>query len=376
MLVIAIVLMAFGCSASSDSSTAAASSAAAASSTTAAESVAPAATASAEVSANAAGSDKPLTIEYFATSFAVQWIQQIQAALEEMGKENNFTLVTADANRDINEQLSQIDTAINQKIDGAVLFVVDEGSATAAVEKFTEAGIPVIGETLKLKDGQGKNVAPYVELNATSVGEKCGKWVVDNYKSCGADFSDLSKVGFIANTNSKYQSDLNRIKGFQDTFLAAFPDLPESNMFVADCAAEASLNDNTEASYNQVSAVLASNPDIKYWVIMGSVDSYAMGACRAVEAAGLEDNTILVSSGGELAVQEWANGAAKAWRATCYYSAKDFAKAITEGLMQQLREGVDAKDLYPEFKTEGQDYASVEISGNICTPQDYTQYVN
>jgi L-arabinose transport system substrate-binding protein len=367
LLVMSLIFVAFGCSASNESPAA---------ETSAAVEVSATETTTEEASASAAENTEPLTIEYFATSFAVQWMQDVQAALEELGKENNFTLLTADANRDINEQLSQIDTAINQGIDGAVLFVVDEGSATAAVEKFNEAGIPVIGETLKLKDGEGKNIAPYVELDALAVGGKCATWVVENYQSYGVDLSDLSKVGFIANTNSKYRSDLNRIQGFKDVFLAAFPDMPESNMFVADCAAEASLNDNTEASYNQVSAVLAANPGIEYWIIMGSVDSYAMGAVRAVETAGLEDKTILVSSGGELAVQEWANGSAKCWRATCYYSAMDFAEAIVDGLMKQIRDGVAATDLYPEFKTEGQDYAAVEISGVMCTPDDYTQYVH
>jgi len=372
LLVLVLIFIMFGCTASTTEKTAAAESASESAAETASGSVTNSASGTA---AETAGED-PLTIEYFATSFSVQWIQQIQAALEKQGAENNFTLLTADANRDINEQLAQIDTAINQGIDGAVLFVVDEGSATAAVEKFTQAGIPVIGETLKLKDGDGNNIAPYVELDAVAVGAKCGDWVVNNYKNCGVDFSDLSKVGFIANTNSKYQSDLNRIEGFKSTFLKTFPDLPKDNMFTADCSAEASLNDNTEASYNQVSAILSANPDIEYWVIMGSVDSYATGACRAVEAAGLEDKTILVSSGGELAVQEWANGTAKCWRATCYYSAMDFAKAITDGMMKELRDKVDAKDLFPEFKKDGQKYAAVEISGNICTPDDYKQYID
>jgi L-arabinose transport system substrate-binding protein len=369
LLVAAIMIVAFGCSAANTP--------ASATSPAASQSAAPAsaaASATASNPASAAASGKPLKIEYFATSFAVEWMQEIQAAMEKLGKENNFTVLTGDANRDINKQLSQIDTAISQGVDGAVLFVVDEGSATAAVEKFTQAKIPVIGETLKLKDASGKNIAPYVELNATAVGEKCGTWVVDNYKSSNVDLSDLSKVGFIANTNSKYRSDLARIEGFKSTFLKAF-NLSKDHLFTADCAAEAAASDNTEASFKQVSAILAANPNIKSWVIMGSVDSYAMGACRAVESAGLQDNTILVSSGGELAVKEWANGTAKCWRATCYYSAMDFAQAITDGLMKQLRQGVKAQDLYPEFKTQGQDYSAVEISGNMCTASDYKQYV-
>lgn len=189
--------------------------------------------------------DENLVFEYFATSMTVEWIQQIEAALKELGEEKGFELLSADANRDINTQLSQIDTAIEQKIDGAFLFIVDEGSAPAAVEKFDEAGIPVIGETLKLQDGDGKNIAPYVELDAMGVGENCGQWVAENYESCGVDLSDLSKVGIIQNTNSKYRSDLARIDGFMEGLNAGLPGIPESNIYVADCAAEATSSDNT-----------------------------------------------------------------------------------------------------------------------------------
>lgn len=317
--------------------------------------------------------DEKLTLQYFATSMTVEWIQQVEEALIELGAENNFELLSADANRDINTQLSQIDTAIEQKIDGAFLFIVDEGSAPAAVDKFSEAGIPVIGETLKLQDGDEKNMAPYVELDAVGVGANCGKWVAENYEACGLDLSDFSKVGVIKNTNSKYQSDLARIQGFMDALKEGFPELPDSNVFMADCAAEAATSDNTEASYNQVSAIIASHPEIEEWIIMGSVDSYAMGACRAVEASGVEENTILVSAGGEMAIKEWANESGACWRAACYYDAMDFAEVLVEGMLEICRENKTAADIYPDFLESGQEYAALKISGSMCTSENYKE---
>lgn len=319
--------------------------------------------------------DEMLTFEYFTTSLAVEWTQQIETALKELGEINNFELLSADANRDIDQQLSQIDTAIDQQIDGAFIFVVDEGSATAVIEKFDTAGIPVIGETLKLQDGDGKNIAPYVELDAVKVGENCGQWVADNWESTGVDLSDLTKVGIIQNTNSKYRSDLLRVEGFIQGLKSGFQKLPENNIFLADCASEATSTDNTEASYNQVNAIIAAHPEMNAWVVMGSVDSYAMGACRAIEACGVEDKSILVSAGGELAVQEWANDAAPAWRAACYYGAMDFAEVMVEGMLQLVKDGKDARDIYGDFKEEGQDYAAVKISGAMCTPETYQDVV-
>lgn len=333
-----------------------------------------AASASSASSSSGKDSGEKLTFEYFATSMTVEWIQQIEEALKTLGEENNFEVLSADANRDINTQLSQIDTAIEQKIDGAFLFIVDEGSAPAAVQKFDDAEIPVIGETLKLQDGDGKNIAPYVELDAEGVGSNCGKWVAENWESTGVDLSDLSKVGVIQNTNSKYRSDLARIDGFMNELNGGLPGIPESNVFMADCAAEATSNDNTEASYNQVAAVLSAHPEIEAWIIMGSVDSYAMGACRAVEAAGLEEKTILVSAGGELAIKEWTNESGACWRATCYYDAMDFAEKMVEGMLSVCRDGETTKDIYSDFKEGGDEYAAVKISGNMCTAENYQDF--
>ena len=48
------------------------------------------------------------------------------------------------------------------------------------MDKLNSAEIPVIGEILKLKDGEGNNIAPYVELDAVGVGEKCAEWVIES----------------------------------------------------------------------------------------------------------------------------------------------------------------------------------------------------
>lgn len=48
------------------------------------------------------------------------------------------------------------------------------------MDKLNSAEIPVIGEILKLKEGEGNNIAPYVELDAVGVGEKCAEWVIES----------------------------------------------------------------------------------------------------------------------------------------------------------------------------------------------------
>ncbi len=326
-----------------------------------------------EADASAKGDDK-LTFEYFTLSMGIEWIQQIDEALKELGEENNFEVLTGDADYDINEQLSQVSTAVGQGIDGAFLFVVDEGSATAVVDKFDEADIPVIGETLKLQDGNGDNIAPYVELDAESVGGECGKWVCENYESCGVDMSDMSKVGVIAVTSSKYQSDLGRRDGFMDEIKAGLPDIPENNFYLADIASETN-DDESQNAYNVVSPLLAAHPEIESWLMVATTDHFGVGACRAIEAAGKEDQTILVSCGGEFAVKEWDNDSAKCWKAACYYDAMDFVKIMVEGMLEICREGKDASEIYDEYRDGDETYAAVGITGSMITTDDYKEHV-
>jgi L-arabinose transport system substrate-binding protein len=328
-----------------------------------------------EVAEESTEEESELHFQYFALTMAVEWLQNIENSLETLGEENNFTCSANDAGRSIDTQLNQIDTAIAAgDLDGAFLFVADEGSATAVVEKFNDAGIPVIGETMKLQDSDGNTVAPYVELDAKAVGANCGTWLVENAESYGVDLSDWNKVGVILNTSTTYSSDADRSDGFREAIEAGYPDIPADNYFTSD-GSSGSSDDYSDNCNANTSAILAANPDIETWLVFGSMDSYAMGGVRALEAAGLDSNAIVVSCGGEYAVPEWKNGTAPCWKAVCYYDATDFAEYMVEGMLEIVRDGKDASEIFPEYKEDGQDYSVIKVSGNMITPDNYTDYV-
>jgi L-arabinose transport system substrate-binding protein len=318
---------------------------------------------------------KQLVFEYFCLSFQVEWAQQIEAALKEQAAAHNFKLLSADPNFSIETQLTQIDAAIVQKIDGAFLWVVDEGQALAAVSKFNDAGIPVIGETFALRDSAGNDIAPYVELDARAVGANCGNWIVQNWKSTGVDLSNWATVGVIENSSSQYRNNTDRVTGFTDALKQGFPNLRSSNIYQADCAAETAITDTTEAAYRQVSAVIAAHPEISAWLVFCSADNYGTGAARAIEAAGAEKKTILVSAGGELAHTEWDKGkdAPICWRAACYFDARDYVKYMVAGMLDICQNGKKTTDIFPEYKRPGQKYAAIRVSGTMVTPATYKQ---
>lgn len=314
-------------------------------------------------------------LAYFAITMSNIWLQNMQEYFDGAADAGGFEVLNADADFSAETQLSQIDTLINDGLDGAVVFVADEGSGQAVVDKFEAAGIPVIGESLRLQDADGNPVAPLVELDAAGVGANCAKWMAEHYKDYDLDWSDMNSVGVILDTRSTYQSDVMRSDGFQEALLKALPEIPEANYYTADCAAEANASDDAEASYSQVTSVLTAHPEIKAWILFGSVDDYALGASRAVEAAGMEDKVIITSCGGERAIIEWENSDSPCWVSTCYYDAGDFGVKTLSGLNEMIG-GTPADELWPEYIEPGQKYAVYRISGTMATPDTIAEIMS
>ncbi|MDR3225140.1 MAG: substrate-binding domain-containing protein [Clostridiales Family XIII bacterium] len=323
---------------------------------------------------SAAAGDGDLTFAYFAISMSNQWLQMIQKAMEEIGKEKGFTVVNADADYDAEKQLSQMDQLITQGIDGAAVFIANEGMGQAVADKAAQAKLPIVGETLKIWNGEQHLLAPVVDLDGNACGQKSAQWLVDNYESLGYDVSDFSETGYIAVTDATYENNATRVTGFEEIFFKAFPGFPDSNKFVSDGAAEANGADDADKAYKQCSAILSANPKIKKWVLFGAVDDYALGAIRAVEAAGFDgENATLVSCGGERAVPEWKEGRTDVWKSCVYYSAMDFAVPICDALIE-MANGTPATDVFTDKIEEGQEYGDFKISGTVVTPETYEEY--
>lgn len=306
-------------------------------------------------------------------SLASEWNQNIEASLIELGKQEGFSVLTFDCNGDSATMLDQMNDAVNQGVDAFFMHIAEEGIAEAAVQIADDAGIPIIGESLPLKDGAGNYLAPCVVLNAAGCGEVDVQWIYDNWKSTGVDLSDPASVGAVFVTNSLTENAVLRHEGAMKKMKELFPDIPESNYFIADISASSS--DYTEGGYTETGAVLAGHPELKAWIVIGVQDDYALGACRAIEEAGAADRTILMSMGGEQAIPEWKAGTKAPWYGCCYYTAMDFARPVAEGLMSVVRGECGLKDVFSDSIAEGQTYGVQTVSGRAITFEDYQQYV-
>ncbi|WP_328993094.1 substrate-binding domain-containing protein [Kribbella sp. NBC_01245] len=98
--------------------------------------------------AGAGANDQPgkkVKIGFSAPAADHGWMGAITAAAKkEAGKHSDVELVVAEGTNDVNLQISQVETFINDKVDAIVLLPFDGAALTAVATKAMEAGITVI----------------------------------------------------------------------------------------------------------------------------------------------------------------------------------------------------------------------------------------
>jgi ribose transport system substrate-binding protein len=88
---------------------------------------------------------KTVTIAFSAPAADHGWMAQITAAAKaEAARHKDVKLVVAEGTNDVNLQISQVETFINDKVDAIVLLPFDGAALTPVALKAMDAGIPVI----------------------------------------------------------------------------------------------------------------------------------------------------------------------------------------------------------------------------------------
>jgi ribose transport system substrate-binding protein len=193
-IVVAVLLVVVACVACS--STPAASSAPAASSVApaassaapAASSAAPAASSvapasSAAASAASAAPVSKLVFADLAYNMADVWDQFDVQASQWAAQQKGVTLKVSDATNDPEKQVSQAQTAINEKVDGIILFPCTPDSAATIVRMANAAtpAIPVAIENIFLSDAQSTGVVGQVACQYHDIGYAAIKYAATTY---------------------------------------------------------------------------------------------------------------------------------------------------------------------------------------------------
>jgi ABC-type sugar transport system substrate-binding protein len=323
---------------------------------------------------SADGEREPYELVYMCNTFGNVWCKNTETAMKSLEDEYNFKLLSTDTDYDMDLWMTNIETYCDQGVDG-FLCSTDETMTERTYEVTSAYGIPFLSCDTAIRDSEGKLLTSGVELNAYQVGCDTASWIVDNYKEhFGIDSFDGKKVGYISIHYSSFLSFENRCAGAEDTILAAFPDV---QLFTPDLLAQGGMT--ADCAYNEVSPILASNPDIDYWLITAVIDDWGLGAARAVESVGLESKTLITSAGGESLVLEWDNGydadGTGCWKACCYYEAMDYVELLIPGIISILDGETTMEHIWDEWDEEGSEYASYLVGGTLVTKDTYLDHI-
>ncbi|MCL1896252.1 MAG: hypothetical protein FWG03_06890 [Clostridiales bacterium] len=306
---------------------------------------------------------------YFGGGMQATWLQLVLKSMTECGRQHGYEVINADAEWNGDKMLSQIDQLMDE-IDGGAIFLVDPGIGAAVYDRFEAAGKPLTFETMPVFRADGKFGAPGVLADTDGMGRVPAEWTIAHIEDLGFDTADFSKVGLMLGTNGIFPPTDDRAQEYRRVFTEEYPDFPEANIFVCDVSADPNRPDDTEGAYNMAMTIFTANPQIEQWLVYGSVDDYAVGMARAIEASGLKPNAKLMSVGGERAIPEWIDNPAvnEYWIAELYFNTMQYSKYMDEALIGMIREGKDRTEVLTDYILPGEEVGVGFIIGDMVTP--------
>ena len=264
------------------------------------------------------------------------WFIDEGAAAQKKVEADGGSFTFVDAKMSPEEYLRDIDNAIANKAVGIVTCIPDQTLSQAAVDKCKEANIPIIAADDALEDSDGNKLAPWVGIDAYNIGAANGEWLA-NYATDNK-LLDKEDTGVLIMTMDTVSSCVPRAEGEMDKFTKLCPDFPAERIFKAD------YDGTTDKGNTASAAVFTAHPEIKTWLVTGANEEGTIGACRALESAGLDKSACVVGLGGYMAKDEWNNKGADGtcMKAAAYFSSLQVGEGSVD-VLEQVLAGAEPK---------------------------------
>lgn len=204
-------------------------------------------------------------------------------ALKKKCQELGIRCVSIDAQGDVNKQIADIEDLIAQKVDLVVLNPKDPKALIPATKSCTKAGIPVI-----IMDNSIDPEADYVstiQSNNTANGELVGQWLGEKMKGTPIKMALLSG-------NQGNALGVDRREGVIRGLTEAQLRLENKTSFAV--LTQGWGNWSTDGGLKAAEDILVAAPDIN--VIVAENDSMALGAVKAVTAAGKQSQIMVCAA--------------------------------------------------------------------------------
>ena len=110
------------------------------------------------------------------------WYQRNVEGFQMGAEKDGNKVFILNSDYDVSKEVSNIDSMINQGVDGLCIFSFNESGAKIAAEKCAKAGIPLVstdsvGTAL---DNNGNDIVAAIDFDWTEMGNNYGQWFADN----------------------------------------------------------------------------------------------------------------------------------------------------------------------------------------------------
>ena len=202
-----------------------------------------------------------------------QFYQDMEAGMKAEAKKYGYTVNVVDASRDNSKQQSQVEDFISQKVAAIVLTPYDSQAIGSAIVEANKAAIPVFTADIANSSARGV-VVSHIASDNVQGGGQAGRLMCKAVGSGEVAIIDEPEVTSVQ----------DRVKGFKAALAAGCPGVK----IVADIDGGGERAKASSATED----ILQAHKALKG--IFGINDDSALGAAKAVEAAGLSGKIAVV----------------------------------------------------------------------------------
>lgn len=323
------------------------------------QAAAPAETQAAAPAETEAAADDTYTVAYVCKDLSQEWFIVEAAAINKVITERGAEkLIEVDCEYDEEKYLDGVQNMVEQKVDALIVCPPDQNLSQRTVEMCSAAGIPVIAVDDPLIDENGKLLAPAVQLSAYNVGVGMGEWL-NNYIETNALPTEGDEIMVVCLAADTIASCVPRTDGQIDTVTAKYPNLK---------LLRTDYESTTDSGYDVMAATIAANPNVKYWCVMAVNDEGSLGALRAIEAAGLQGDAVVIGAGAYHFDDEIYTNPETAFKAALYFSSNEAGAMVANEVMNLL---VDGKEMCGDNIEEGESFGRKYFAGTCVDATNY-----
>src|SRR3954447_7233677 len=286
---------------------------------------------SSDSAASSGPKEGPITIAYLQKQGDQQYfVDQAKGAKDAAAKLGDVTVKVVDLGTDSNKAISEVDSAISQKVDGIIIVVPDQQIGPQVISAAEAAGIPIMASDDVIKGADGKE-APFAGFDGTAMGNKVGEEAARLYTEAGWNAADTRIL-------SAYKQDLSvckdRVVGAADSFGKGIKgDAPQ--------VIEVGTDNSATDAQDQAGAVITANAGVKHWVVWGCNDENETGVVTALQNDGVKAADIIgVGIGAYLDCKDWKAGQVTGNKAALYINGNDVGASAIDSLVATIRHGV------------------------------------